>query len=56
MTRVEENGKIIESLAKTERDNVTTSNEMRAFQISAIVSMLIDISRSLAVIADNSGK
>lgn len=56
MTRVEANGKIIESLAKAERDNVTTSKEMRAFQLSAIVSMLIDISRSLAVIADNSGK
>ena len=53
MTRLEEN-KIVnyEMARRTERKPTGTYEEMVTFQLGAIASMLADISKSLAVIAD----
>ena len=54
MTREEENKLVIEEMVRrTERKPTGTYEEMVTFQLGAIASMLADISRSLAVIADN---
>jgi hypothetical protein len=53
MTRLEENKMIIERMAAEAESKPTgTYNEMVVFQIGAIATMLADISKSLAVIAD----
>lgn len=53
MTRLEENVMIINKMAKeAEQKPSGIYEEMVTFQLGAIASMLADISRSLAVIAD----
>lgn len=53
MKRLEENKMRIEKmLEEAERKPTGTYEEMVSFQLGAIASMLADISRSLAVIAD----
>ena len=53
MTRLEENRMVIEKMAKiAELKPTGTYEEMVAFQLGAIATMLTDISKSLAVIAD----
>lgn len=53
MTRVEQNKMIIEKLTEEANHKPTgTYNEMVAFQLGAIATMLADISRSLAILAD----
>lgn len=53
MTRLEENKILIEKIQEEAECKPTgTYNEITAFQFGAIVSMLIDISRSLAILAD----
>jgi len=53
MTRLEQNKMLIEEMAeKAERKPTGTYEEMVTFQLSAIASALLDVSRSLAVIAD----
>lgn len=53
MTRLEENEKVIETmLAEVESQPAKTYERVVTFQLGAIVSMLADISKSLAVIAD----
>ena len=53
MTRLEENTMIItEMTERAERKPEGTYEEMVTFQLGAIATMLADISKSLAVIAD----
>ena len=53
MTRLEENRMVIEEMVKRATLNPTgTYKEMVTFQLGAIASMLTDISKSLAVIAN----
>lgn len=53
MSRLEENGKIIDEMGREARRKPTgTYEEMVTFQLGAIATMLADISRSLAVLAD----
>lgn len=53
MTRLEENKMVIEEMAgRTERKPTGTYEEMVTFQLGTIATMLADISKSLAVIAD----
>ena len=53
MTRLEENGMVInEATKRAERNPAGTYEEMVAFQLGLIASMLADISKSLAIIAD----
>ena len=53
MTRVEQNQMVIDEMTKRALDNPTgTYEQMMVFQIGAIATMLADISKSLAVIAD----
>lgn len=53
MTRREENQMVIDEMTKRALDNPTgTYEQMMVFQIGAIATMLVDISKSLAVIAD----
>lgn len=53
MTRLEENKVVIEEMAKiTELKPSGTYEEMSVFQLGAIVTMLADISKSLAIVAD----
>ena len=53
MKRLEENKMRIEKmLEEAERKPTGTYEEMVSFQLGAIASMLADISKSLAVIAD----
>lgn len=55
MTRLEENKMVIEKIvAEAESMPTGTYEEMVAFQLGAIASMLADISKSLAVLADKS--
>ena len=52
-TRVEQNQMVIDEMVKrTESKPSGTYEEMMVFQIGAIATMLADISKSLAVIAD----
>lgn len=53
MTRLEENGIAINEMSKRAECNPTgTYEEMVAFQLGAIATMLADISKSLAIFAD----
>ena len=53
MTRLEENKMVIEEMmGRIERDPIGTYEGMMVFQLSVIATMLEDISKSLAVIAD----
>ena len=53
MTRLEENKMVIEAMTKiTECKPTGTYEEMMTFQLGVIATMLADISKSLAVIAD----
>ena len=53
MTRLEENRMIIDEMFKRVECNPTgTYEEMVTFQLGAISTMLADISKSLAIIAD----
>lgn len=55
MTRLEENKMVIEEMSvRTERKPTGTYEEMVVFQLGVIATMLADISKSLAVIADKS--
>ena len=53
MTRFEENKMAIEVITReAERKPARTYEEMMVFQLGVIATMLADISKSLAVIAD----
>lgn len=53
MTRLEENGMVInEATKRAERNPSGTYEEMVTFQLALIASMLADISKSLAILAD----
>jgi len=53
MTRLEENMEVIDVMAKrAERKPTGTYEEMVTFQLGAIVTILADISKSLAIIAN----
>ena len=53
MTREEENKLVIEEMGRrSERKPTGTYEEMVTFQLGAIASMLADISKSLAILAD----
>lgn len=53
MARIEENGMVIDEMIKrTERKPSGTYEEMVVFNLGAIATMLTDISRSLAILAD----
>ncbi len=53
MTRLEENKKSIEIMAgEAERKPAGTYEEMVTFQLGVIATMLADISKSLAILAD----
>lgn len=55
MTRLEENKMAIEVITgEAKRKPAGTYEEMVVFQLSVIATMLTDISKSLAVIADKS--
>lgn len=54
MKRLEENKMIVERAVKmAELKPSGTYEEMVAFQLGAIATMLTDISKSLAILADN---
>ena len=53
MTRLEENKMVIKKMVEeAERNPTGTYEEMMTFQLGAIATMLADISKSLAEIAD----
>lgn len=53
MTRLEENKMAIEVITeRAERQPTGTYEQMMVFQLGAIATMLADISKSLAIIAD----
>ena len=53
MTRVEENKRIIKKmLEELVKKPYGTSEEMVSFQLGTIATMLTDISKSLAILAD----
>ena len=53
MTRLEENNLVIDEMARRVKSKPTgTYEEMVTFQLGAIASMLGDISKSLAIIAN----
>lgn len=53
MTRFEENRTVIKEIVKRVEDKPTgTYEEMVAFQLGTIATMLTDISKSLAILAD----
>lgn len=53
MTRLEENGMIVNEMIKRAEGKPTgTYEEMVTFQLGAIATMLADISKSLAILAD----
>lgn len=54
MTRLEENKMLIkESIKRVELKPTGTYEEMVVFQLGAIATMLADISKSLAILANN---
>lgn len=56
MTRLEENRMVIDEMAKrAELKPIGTYEEMVTFHLGTISSILADISRSLAIIADRAG-
>lgn len=53
MTRFEENGSVIDEMTKRAKEKQTgTYEELVIFQLGVIATMLADISRSLAILAD----
>ena len=53
MTRLEENGMVVNEMNKrVEHKPTGTYEEMVTFQLGAIATMLADISKSLAILAD----
>lgn len=53
MTRLEENGSVIEEMTKRAKEKQTgTYEELVTFQLGVIATILADISRSLAILAD----
>ena len=54
MTRLEENATVIKELAKREEElnPIETHEEMVVLQLGTIATMLMDISKSLAILAD----
>ena len=53
MTRLEENRIVVDEMTKrAERKPRGTYEEMVTFQLGAIATMLVDISKSLAILAD----
>lgn len=53
MTRLEENKMVIKEMTeRTERKPTGTYEEMVVFQLGVIATMLADISKSLAILAD----
>ena len=53
MTRTEENNHVIDVMTKLTEENPTgTFEQMTVFQLGVIATMLGDISKSLAIIAD----
>ena len=53
MTRIKENGIVIDEMNKRAECNPTgTYEEMVAFQLGVIATMLTDMSKSLAILAD----
>lgn len=53
MTRIEENRMVIDEMTKrAERKPIGTYDEIASFQLGTIATMLADISKSLAIIAD----
>lgn len=56
MTRLEENGVIIEEATKRAEVKPTRTFEKIGFQLGLIAVMLVDISKSLAIIADKAGE
>ena len=53
MTRVKENGMLIDKMTELAKSNPTgTYEKMVLFQLGTIASMLADISKSLAILAD----
>lgn len=55
MTRLEENRILIEEVAKSAEAKQTVNHEERVtFLLSLIATMLADISKSLAILADKS--
>lgn len=53
MTRLEENTLVVEEMTRRAKHKQTgTYEEMVVFQLGVIATMLADISKSLAVIAD----
>lgn len=52
MTRLEENGKLVDAVYKIAEQNPTgTYQEMVSLQLGTIATMLTDISKSLAILA-----
>ncbi len=53
MTRLEENEMVVDEMTKrAERKPTGTYEEMVTFQLGVIATMLADISKSLAILAD----
>lgn len=53
MTRLEENGIVIDEMTKRANSKPTgTYEEMITFQLGVIATMVADISKSLAILAD----
>lgn len=53
MSRVQENQEIINMIIKTSEEKPTgTFEELVTFHLGAIATMLVDISKSLAILAD----
>lgn len=53
MTRLEENGMVINEMTKRAESKPTgTYEEMVTFQLGVIATMLADVSRSLAILGD----
>ena len=53
MKRLEENGMIVDNMIKVLKCNPSgTYEEMVTFQLSIVATMLSDISKSLAILAD----
>ena len=52
MSRTEENKEILKTMSGAFEKEVGTCEKMTVFQLSSIVVILADISKSLAIIAD----
>lgn len=57
MTRVEENGMMVDEMTKRSKLKQTgTYEELVIFNLGTIATMLTDISKSLAILADKADK